>query len=399
MALWRNPAAYDDQRGSVKSWLMGMVHHRAVDLVRREESLPAARREDPRSKRWIGRSDPPTRSWSRSGCRRNADACGPRLDELPEAQRDVLERMYFDGMSQTQIAEATGLPARHREVPHAPRHASSAGRAHPGGAMTRDHTVIEELLAIRSLGGLDGDDVARLDRELAAHGDCEECRRLTDEYAETAGRLGFALDPTPVDMEQADEILRRATHPATQEAAPPPVGAPDGRARSTTIPAGSDVAGARRSGGRRGGAAGVGRGDLRSGAFDRGDGLDEPDGGGLHGRHRGARDGVRTGEARRAVRGLGLPGPGGGQGLRDLDAAGDDAVSGGCVRPHDGSIVAFVRCGPGGRRSDGRDGGAELMPRRSRPARRSWSATRWSPSRAYPGTSPGTDGSFGPEGS
>ena len=38
MALWRNPAAYDDQRGSVKSWLMGMVHHRAVDLVRREES-------------------------------------------------------------------------------------------------------------------------------------------------------------------------------------------------------------------------------------------------------------------------------------------------------------------------------------------------------------------------
>jgi len=32
------------------------------------------------------------------------------LDELPEAQRDVLERMYFDGMSQTQIAEVTGLP-------------------------------------------------------------------------------------------------------------------------------------------------------------------------------------------------------------------------------------------------------------------------------------------------
>src|SRR5258706_3840206 len=38
LALWRNPDAYDQQRGSVKAWLMGMVHHRAVDLVRREES-------------------------------------------------------------------------------------------------------------------------------------------------------------------------------------------------------------------------------------------------------------------------------------------------------------------------------------------------------------------------
>ena len=35
MAVWKDPEAYDDERGSVKSWLMGMVHHRAVDLVRR----------------------------------------------------------------------------------------------------------------------------------------------------------------------------------------------------------------------------------------------------------------------------------------------------------------------------------------------------------------------------
>ena len=38
MALWKNPDGYDQERGSVKSWLMGMVHHRAVDLVRREEA-------------------------------------------------------------------------------------------------------------------------------------------------------------------------------------------------------------------------------------------------------------------------------------------------------------------------------------------------------------------------
>ena len=36
--MWRNPGGYDPQRGSVRAWLMGMVHHRAVDTVRREES-------------------------------------------------------------------------------------------------------------------------------------------------------------------------------------------------------------------------------------------------------------------------------------------------------------------------------------------------------------------------
>jgi hypothetical protein len=92
--------------------------------------------------------------------------------------------------------------------------------------MTRNHALIEELLAVRSLGGLDGDDVERLERELASHGDCEECRRLSDEYEETAGRLAFALEPAPVDLAQADEILHRATHPATQDIAPVPPAVP-----------------------------------------------------------------------------------------------------------------------------------------------------------------------------
>jgi hypothetical protein len=73
--------------------------------------------------------------------------------------------------------------------------------------MTRDHALIDELLAIRSLDGLDGDDVALLERELAAHGDCDECRRLEVEHAEVAGMLALALDPRPVDEGMADRIL------------------------------------------------------------------------------------------------------------------------------------------------------------------------------------------------
>ena len=73
--------------------------------------------------------------------------------------------------------------------------------------MTLDHALIDELLAIRSLGGLDEDDAALLERELAAHGDCDACRRLEVEHAEVAGMLALALDPRPVDEEMVDRIL------------------------------------------------------------------------------------------------------------------------------------------------------------------------------------------------
>lgn len=82
--------------------------------------------------------------------------------------------------------------------------------------MIRDHALIDELLAARALDGLDAGDAALLERELAAHGDCEECRRLEIEHAEVAGMLALALDPRPVREDMADRILaqgRTATAP------------------------------------------------------------------------------------------------------------------------------------------------------------------------------------------
>jgi len=109
MALWRNPAAYDDTRGSVKSWLMGMVHHRAVDMVRREESHRRRAEKTAHQAMELG-SDHADEVVEQLGLPEERRRVRAALDELPEAQREVLERMYFDGMSQSQIAEATGLP-------------------------------------------------------------------------------------------------------------------------------------------------------------------------------------------------------------------------------------------------------------------------------------------------
>jgi hypothetical protein len=77
--------------------------------------------------------------------------------------------------------------------------------------MMRSHDRIEELIAIRSIGGLDPEDLVVLEQEMASHGpDCEDCRRLETEYGEVAGRLGFALDPVAVREGFADETIELA---------------------------------------------------------------------------------------------------------------------------------------------------------------------------------------------
>jgi Anti-sigma-K factor rskA len=100
--------------------------------------------------------------------------------------------------------------------------------------MMRNHERIEELVAIRALGGLDPEDESALAAEMAAHGgDCTECRRLESEYAETAGRLAFALDPVPVRHGLEDETLARATSERTVLASVEP--RREARPRSTRL--------------------------------------------------------------------------------------------------------------------------------------------------------------------
>jgi anti-sigma-K factor RskA len=84
--------------------------------------------------------------------------------------------------------------------------------------MTREHALIDELMAIRALDGLDADDATRLERELATHGDCDECRRLEAEHSEVAGMLALALDPRPVDEDMADRILAETQRPSAAAA-------------------------------------------------------------------------------------------------------------------------------------------------------------------------------------
>jgi RNA polymerase sigma factor (sigma-70 family) len=109
MAVWRNPQGYDPARGSVRAWLMGTVHHRAVDSVRREEAH--RRRSDEAiaglREAEVDLADGVVEAAGLPEERRQVRAA---MAVLPEEQRSVLEMMYFDGLSQRRVAELTGIP-------------------------------------------------------------------------------------------------------------------------------------------------------------------------------------------------------------------------------------------------------------------------------------------------
>jgi RNA polymerase sigma-70 factor, ECF subfamily len=109
LAVWRNAEGYHEGRGSVRSWLMTMVHHRAVDAVRREESQ-RRRAEDAQASDVLAVEDPADSVVAALGLPEERRAVRAALGDLPAEQRQVIELMYFDGLSQSKVSERLGLP-------------------------------------------------------------------------------------------------------------------------------------------------------------------------------------------------------------------------------------------------------------------------------------------------
>jgi RNA polymerase sigma factor (sigma-70 family) len=109
LSVWRDPAAYDRGRGSVASWLLAVVHHKAVDAVRREESH---RRRQVRAEAELALAEPVAgrdvdeEAWSRVVAGRVRTALGG----LSTPQREALTLAYFGGYTQREVAALTGAP-------------------------------------------------------------------------------------------------------------------------------------------------------------------------------------------------------------------------------------------------------------------------------------------------
>jgi RNA polymerase sigma-70 factor (ECF subfamily) len=109
LALWRAPEAYDPERGPFRTFFLALVHHRAVDTIRREQRLRARTERAANLEPVLGEDvADAVAEESFLGVRRKEvrDA----LEDLPPDQRQVLEMAYFGGKTQVQIAEELRIP-------------------------------------------------------------------------------------------------------------------------------------------------------------------------------------------------------------------------------------------------------------------------------------------------
>jgi RNA polymerase sigma-70 factor (ECF subfamily) len=108
---WRRAADFDPRRGSEIAWLVSLARNRAIDRLR-SRNLRAVREEE------AGREIPIDRQSvdTSEGAERQAilgelrERMRAALSELPEAQREVIELAYFQGMSQSEISGKLGEP-------------------------------------------------------------------------------------------------------------------------------------------------------------------------------------------------------------------------------------------------------------------------------------------------
>ena len=133
LGAWRNAARYIEGRGSVKTWLLSIVHHRAIDAVRRRKptsELPE--REDV----------PPAAFqlpdvWAEVSSRLDVETVRAALAVLSDVQREAIELAYFGGLDPGGGRRADRDAPRDREEPDASRAARDAPGPARGGGVRR----------------------------------------------------------------------------------------------------------------------------------------------------------------------------------------------------------------------------------------------------------------------
>jgi RNA polymerase sigma-70 factor (ECF subfamily) len=109
LAVWREPERFDPARGPVSSWLLTLVHHRAVDAVRRESGRrrhTVAPAED--GEEWGGPPGPGADQGAIDAV--VAGHVRDALAQLPAEQREALALAYYGGYTQREVASLVDVP-------------------------------------------------------------------------------------------------------------------------------------------------------------------------------------------------------------------------------------------------------------------------------------------------
>lgn len=106
LQVWRAAGSYRAERGSVRTWMLSIVHHRGIDQLR---SSASRRRIQDRVQATAPTSQPSegfAETWRNSQREQVREA----LRGLPPEQLNVLELAYFSGYTHKEIAELLDLP-------------------------------------------------------------------------------------------------------------------------------------------------------------------------------------------------------------------------------------------------------------------------------------------------
>jgi RNA polymerase sigma factor (sigma-70 family) len=107
LAVWRSAAGFRAERAKASTWILTLVHRRAVDTVRREERRRAEPLGDEAA---AGLGDSRASTEEAAWLRFERERVQAALGKLPDVQREALELAYYGGFTQSELAERLGVP-------------------------------------------------------------------------------------------------------------------------------------------------------------------------------------------------------------------------------------------------------------------------------------------------
>jgi RNA polymerase sigma-70 factor, ECF subfamily len=106
LKVWRSAKSYRAERGSVRTWILSIVHNRGIDQLRSTASRRRTQEKVEASAPVSQPSEAFAETWRNSQREQVREALGT----LPQEQRKILELAYFSGYTHVEIAELLGLP-------------------------------------------------------------------------------------------------------------------------------------------------------------------------------------------------------------------------------------------------------------------------------------------------